>query len=193
MRLDVTDQVSVDAFVEQLDECAVVVNNAGGALGVDRVEAASLENYERMYQTNVLGLVRVTRALLPHLERSGDGHVVTIGSIAGFETYPGGGGYTAAKHAARALTKTLRLEMLGRPVRVTEIDPGLVDTEFSLVRLGDEGRARAVYAGMTPLVAADIADCVCWALTRPAHVNIDEIVVRPRDQATATQVHRSSS
>jgi NADP-dependent 3-hydroxy acid dehydrogenase YdfG len=190
MPLYVTDQDSVDAFAAGLDECAVLVNNAGGALGVDRVEAADLERYTRMYETNVLGLVRVIRALLPMLEASGDGHVVNVGSIAGFETYPGGGGYTAAKHAVRALTRTLRVELVGRPIRITEVAPGLVETEFSLVRLGDAERAAAVYAGMTPLTAADVADCVAWAVTRPAHVNIDEIVIRPRDQATATLVHR---
>jgi NADP-dependent 3-hydroxy acid dehydrogenase YdfG len=178
--------------VAQLDECAILVNNAGGALGVDRVADADLDSYARMYESNVLGLVRVTRALLPRLLASGDGHIVNIGSVAGFETYPGGGGYTAAKHAVRALTRTLRLELLGSPVRITEVAPGLVDTEFSLVRLGDPERARAVYRGLTPLVAADVADCVVWAVTRPSHVNIDEIVVRPRDQATATTVHRRS-
>jgi NADP-dependent 3-hydroxy acid dehydrogenase YdfG len=190
--LDVTSQESVDAFAAQLDECAILVNNAGGALGVDRVAEADLSNYARMYESNVLGLVRVTRALLPKLLASGDGHLVNVGSVAGFETYPGGGGYTAAKHAVRALTHTLRLELLGSPIRVTEVSPGLVDTEFSLVRLGDPERAQAVYRGMTPLVAADVADCIVWSVTRPSHVNIDEIVVRPRDQATATTVHRRS-
>jgi NADP-dependent 3-hydroxy acid dehydrogenase YdfG len=135
--------------------------------------------------------MRLTRALLPALKASGDGHVVNIGSIAGFETYVGGGGYTAAKHAVRALTRTLRVELLGQPVRVTEIAPGLVETEFSRVRFaGDEERAKSVYRGLDPLTAADIADCVVWATTRPSHVNIDEIVVRPRDQATATMVNR---
>lgn len=190
--LDVTSQESVDAFTALVDECAILVNNAGGALGVDRVAEADLDNYARMYESNVLGLVRMTRALLPKLRDSGDGHVVNVGSVAGFETYPGGGGYTAAKHAVRALTHTLRLELLGHPIRVTEVDPGLVETEFSLVRLGDAERARAVYRGMTPLVAADVADCIVWAVTRPSHVNIDEIVIRPRDQATATTVHRRS-
>ena len=188
--LDVTDAGSVEAFVESAGDCAVLVNNAGGALGVDPVEAPDEGRYLRMYETNVLGLVRVTRALLPRIVASGDGHVVNVGSIAAFETYPGGGGYTAAKHAVRALTRTLRLELLGRPVRVTEIDPGLVETEFSLVRLGDAERASAVYAGMTPLTGADVADCIVWAVTRPPHVDIDEIVVRPRDQATARDVAR---
>ena len=136
----------------------------------------------------------MTRALLPALMASGDGHVINIGSIAGFETYLGGAGYTAAKHAVRALTRTLRLELLGEPVRVTEIAPGLAETEFSLVRFGgDEERAKSVYRGLEPLTAEDVADCVVWAATRPSHVNIDEIVVRPRDQATATMVHRRES
>jgi NADP-dependent 3-hydroxy acid dehydrogenase YdfG len=191
--LDVTDQDSVDAFVAGLDVCAVLVNNAGGALGVDHLETADDGRYLRMYESNVLGLVRMTRALVPLIIESGDGHVVNVGSIAAFETYPGGAGYTAAKHAVRAVTRTLRLELLGRPVRVTEIDPGMVETEFSSVRLGDEEKARAVYAGMTPLTGSDIAECIVWALTRPAHVDIDEIVVRPRDQATARDVHRTPS
>src|SRR5258708_27854921 len=134
--------------------------------------------------------MRMTRALLPRLRQSGDGHIVVVGSIAGFEVYPGGGGYTAAKHAERALTRTLRLELLGEPIRVTEVDPGLVETEFSLVRLGDAQRARGVYAGMQPLISEDIAGCILWAVTRPPHVHIHEIVVRPRDRATAPAAHR---
>jgi NADP-dependent 3-hydroxy acid dehydrogenase YdfG len=145
-----------------------------------------------MWETNVMGLVRMTQALLPKLEASGNGHIVNLGSIASFETYPGGGGYTASKHAVRALTRTLRLELLGKPVRVSEILPGLVDTEFSTVRFdGDKERADKTYAGMTPLTAEDIADCIAWVITRPPHVNIDELVVRPLAQATATQIARS--
>lgn len=190
MRLDVTDPGSVAAFAAELDACAILVNNAGGAKGFAPVAAADDEEWRWMYEANVLGLVRMTRALLPLLERSGDGHVVNVGSIAGFEVYRNGGGYTAAKHAVRAVTRTLRLELLGHPVRVTEVMPGMVDTEFSLVRLGDAERARGIYAGMTPLHADDVADCIAWAVTRPSHVNVDEIVVRPRDQATATEVSR---
>lgn len=191
VQLDVTDPASVEAFVTAVPEVHLLVNNAGGALGLDRLEDASEEHWRTMWDTNVMGLVRMTRALVPSLVASGDGHVVNVGSIAGFETYRGGGGYTAAKHAVRAITQTLRLELLGRPVRVTEVAPGLVETEFSLVRFqGDAERARAVYAGMTPLSADDVADCIVWAATRPPHVNIDEIVVRPRDQATATEVAR---
>ncbi|MFN2452404.1 MAG: SDR family NAD(P)-dependent oxidoreductase [Candidatus Dormibacteria bacterium] len=188
--LDVTSQTSVDALVAKVERCDVLVNNAGGALGVDPVEHADLDRYAAMWETNVMGLLRMTIALLPRLEASGNGHVVNVGSIAGFETYPGGGGYTAAKHAVRALTRTLRVELLGRPVRVTEVAPGMVNTEFSMVRLGEPAKAEAVYAGMTPLVAADIAEVIAFAVTRPDHVDIDEIVIRPRDQATARDVHR---
>jgi len=190
VRLDVTDQQSVDAMVAGLDECDILVNNAGGAFGFAPAAQTVDEDWRRMYETNVLGTLRMTRALLPLLERSGGGHIVNVTSIAGFEVYPGGAGYSAAKWAQRALTRTLRLELLGKPVRVTEIAPGMVETEFSLVRFGDAELARAVYAGMTPLTAEDVAECIAWALTRPAHVNIDEIVVRPSDQATATVVHR---
>jgi NADP-dependent 3-hydroxy acid dehydrogenase YdfG len=192
LALDVTDAQSVASFVQQLPPVLhLLVNNAGGALGLDRIEDAGDDTWRTMWETNVLGTLRMTRALLPALRESGDGHIVNIGSIAGFETYAGGAGYTGAKHAERALTRTLRLELLGQPVRVTEIAPGLVETEFSLVRFGgDAERADAVYRGLQPLVADDIADCVVWAATRPSHVNIDEIVVRPRDQATATAVFR---
>lgn len=194
--LDVTDTGSVARFAAAASELApqglsLLVNNAGGALGLDPVETARDDHWQWMYEANVLGTLRMTRALLPSLIAGGGGHVVNIGSIAGFETYPGGGGYTAAKHALRALTRTLRLELLGKPIRVTEISPGLVQTEFSRVRFaGDRDRAAAVYDGMTPLTAGDIADCVAWAATRPRHVNIDEMVVRPLDQAAATLVHR---
>jgi NADP-dependent 3-hydroxy acid dehydrogenase YdfG len=144
-----------------------------------------------MWEANVLGVMRVTRALLPALRASGDGHVINLGSTAGFETYVGGAGYTGSKHALKALTRTLRQELVGEPIRVTEVAPGMVETEFSLVRFfGDEERAKSVYRGMQPLTAEDIADCIAWVATRPSHVNIDEIVVRPRDQATSTMVHR---
>lgn len=191
--LDVTDPDSVAAFVEPIAKLDLLVNNAGGALGVDRIEAASDERWRTMWEVNFLGLARMTRSLLPALLASGEGHVVNIGSIAGFEIYPGGAGYTCAKHAVRALTKTLRVELVGKPIRVTEICPGLVETEFSMVRFDqDAEKAAAVYKGMTPLTSEDVADCIAWAATRPPHVNIDEVVVRPRDQATATVVHRES-
>jgi NADP-dependent 3-hydroxy acid dehydrogenase YdfG len=190
--LDVTDAASVEAFAGQVPgEVHLLVNNAGGALGMERIEDAVDDKWRWMWEANVLGTLRVTRALLPRLRASGDGHVVNVGSIAGFETYPGGAGYTGAKHAERALTRTLRLELLSEPIRVTDVAPGLVETEFSLVRFaGDAERAKAVYRGMEPLTAEDVADCIVWAATRPSRVNVDEIVVRPRDQASATLVHR---
>jgi NADP-dependent 3-hydroxy acid dehydrogenase YdfG len=197
--LDVTDPSSVERFVAAVREgpagaqgLNLLVNNAGGALGLDRLEDSKDESWETMFATNVLGVVRMTRGLLPALVASGAGHIVNVGSTAGRETYAGGSGYTAAKHGLRALTLTLRTELLGRPVRVTEVAPGLVgETEFSLVRFaGDADRARAVYKGVTPLTPEDVADCIVWAATRPAHVNIDEIVLRPLDQANASNLHR---
>lgn len=194
-RLDVTDADSIEAFVAACPaRVEVLVNNAGGALGLDSIEAGSDDDWIRMWQTNVLGSARLTRALLPAMRRASAAHVVMLGSIAGFETYAGGGGYTSAKHAQRAVTRTLRLELLGEPIRVTEIAPGMVETEFSVVRFrGDRERADSVYEGMTPLTAEDIARCVLFAVSQPTHVNIDEIVVRPVAQATATAVHRDSS
>jgi NADP-dependent 3-hydroxy acid dehydrogenase YdfG len=191
IRLDVADPASVERFCTAVPECRVLVNAAGGAIGRDRLEDASDEDWRSMYESNVMGSMRMTRTLLPALEASGDGHVVMVGSIAGYEPYVGGGGYNAAKFAVRAMTKVLRLELLGRPIRVTEIDPGLVHTEFSLVRFGgDERQAASVYEGMTPLRPEDIADCIAFALTRPSHVNIDTLVVLARDQSGATTVHR---
>jgi NADP-dependent 3-hydroxy acid dehydrogenase YdfG len=191
MELDVTDTASVEAFCGRTATCEVLVNNAGGALGLEPVAEADEDKWRWMYEANVLGVMRITRALLPKLVASGNGHVVVIGSIAGLEVYDGGGGYTAAKHAVRAVTQTLRLELNGQPVRVTEVDPGLVETEFSLVRFGgDREAAKRPYAGMTPLTADDVADCVTWAVTRPPHVNIDQIVVKPTAQATAQRVAR---
>lgn len=189
--LDVTDPESVAAFAAQVEECDVLVNNAGGALGLDPLADADEEKWRAMYESNVLGTMRMTRELLPRLIASGDGHVVTVTSIAAFEAYRGGAGYLAAKHAQRAMLRALRLELLGEPVRVTEVAPGMVETEFSLVRFdGDEEAAGRVYGGMEPLRAEDVAECIRWATSQPSHVNVDEIVVRPRDQATATEVHR---
>ncbi len=191
LALDVADAASVEAFVAQVPRLDLLVNNAGMAFGLDPVGKASDDDWRIMWETNVLGVMRMTRGLLPALLASGAGHVINIGSVSGFETYVGGAGYTSTKHALRALTRTLRMELLGQPVRITEIDPGLVDSEFTRVRFhGDEERARSVYKGMQPLVGQDIAECVVWAATRPAHVNIDEMVVRPLDQATAQMVHR---
>jgi NADP-dependent 3-hydroxy acid dehydrogenase YdfG len=191
LTLDVADAASVAAFAAGVPRVHLLVNNAGGAQGLEPIAEARDDDWRTMWEVNVLGLMRMTRALLPALLASGDGQVVNLGSVAGFETYAGGAGYTSVKHAVRAISRTLRLELLGKPVRVTEIDPGMVETEFSQVRFrGDQEKASAVYRGMQPLTAADVADCVVWAATRPSHVNVDEIVVRPRDQATAHHVHR---
>ncbi|PWU50289.1 oxidoreductase [Micromonospora globispora] len=173
----------------------LLVNNAGGARGLDPVESGSTRDWQWMYDVNVLGTLRVTQALLPALEASGAGTIVIVSSTAGFIVYEGGGGYSAAKHAQTAMAGTLRLELCGRPIRVIEIDPGMVKTEeFGLVRFdGDADRAAAVYAGVAePLVAEDVADCIAWCATRPQHVNVDRLVVRPLAQAAQHKVHRTS-
>lgn len=188
---DVTEDDSVDALTAQLDRVDVLVNNAGGAKGLEPVSDADLDHWRWMWETNVLGTLRVTRALLPKLIDSGNGLIVTVTSIAAFETYDGGSGYTAAKHAQGALHRTLRGELLGKPVRLTEIAPGAVETEFSLVRFGgDKERADNVYKGITPLVAEDIAEVIGFVASRPSHVNLDQIVVRPRDQAPNGRFNR---
>jgi NADP-dependent 3-hydroxy acid dehydrogenase YdfG len=171
----------------------LLVNNAGGAIGAETVEEADLSDWQWMFEVNVLGTVRVTKALLPLLSESGRATIVVISSTAGLIVYEGGGGYTAAKHAQTAVAETLRLELNGRPIRVVEIDPGMVKTdEFAIKRFeGDADKAAAVYKGVEfPLVADDIADCVAWTATRPHHVNIDRIVVRPLAQAAQHKVHR---
>ncbi|MEQ4300891.1 SDR family oxidoreductase [Plantactinospora sp. B6F1] len=194
---DVTSDESVAelaAAAGRLDgPVTVLVNIAGGARGLDPVESGRIADWQWMYDVNVLGTLRVTQALLPALDASGAGTVVVLSSTAGLIVYEGGGGYTAAKHAQTALAETLRLELCGRPVRVVEIDPGMVRTEeFGLVRFGgDAERAAAVYAGVAePLVADDVADCVAWCVTRPHHVNVDRLVVRPLAQAAQHKVHR---
>jgi NADP-dependent 3-hydroxy acid dehydrogenase YdfG len=193
--LDVTDDASVAALAAELPDVALLVNNAGGALGVDPVEKARIDDWQQMYDSNVLGVLRMTQALLPALEAGTGGHVVVTGSIAGHLVYEGGGGYTAAKHAAAAVVETLRLELNGRPVRVTEIAPGMVRTEeFSLVRLGgDREAADRVYAGVdAPLTAEDVADAIAWTATRPPHVNVDLLVLKPLAQAAPHKVHRTT-
>jgi 3-hydroxy acid dehydrogenase / malonic semialdehyde reductase len=195
--LDVTKLESIDAFVAEVQKkfgrIDVLINNAGLARGLTPVADASDQDWIEMWETNVLGLMRVTRACLPMLRKAKHGHIVNLGSIAGFETYVGGAGYTASKHAVHAISRTLRLELNGEPIRVTEVMPGMVETEFSVVRFhGDRQAAKNVYEGVRPLVAADIADCIVYAVTRPPHVDIDEIVVRPIAQATAWKVARKT-
>ncbi|MBM9504916.1 SDR family NAD(P)-dependent oxidoreductase [Actinacidiphila acididurans] len=191
--LDVTDRAAVDAFAESLDRCDVLVNNAGGAIGTDPVATADPAEWRSMFEVNVLGVLNVTQALLPALTASGDGTVVIVSSTAGLATYEGGGGYVAAKHGAHVIAETLRLELSGRPVRIIEVAPGMVRTdEFSLNRFhGDSDRAAAVYSGVAePLTAEDVADTITWAVTRPSHVNVDLLVLRPRAQASNYKVHR---
>ncbi|MCO1598878.1 SDR family oxidoreductase [Micromonospora sp. RHAY321] len=196
---DVTSDESVAGLAEAAAQApgpvTLLVNNAGGARGLEPVESGSVADWQWMYDVNVLGTLRVTQALLPALEASGAGTIVVVSSTAGHTVYEGGGGYTAAKHAQTAIAGTLRLELCGRPLRVIEIDPGMVKTdEFGLVRFGgDAQRAAAVYAGVPdPLVAEDVADCIAWCATRPEHVNVDRLVVRPRAQAAQHKVHRVS-
>ena len=193
--LDVTDAASVAAAAAQLGACDVLVNNAGGALGAERVEDGKVEDWRAMYESNVIGVLQVTQALLPALRRSPvGGSIVVVSSIAGLLVYEGGAGYTAAKHGATALVETLRLELNGEPIRVIEIDPGMVATEgFSRTRFhGDQTKADAVYAGVDrPLVAADVAECIAFCLRLPQHVNVDRLVVKPVAQAAPTKLHRA--
>ncbi len=196
MALDVTDPASVAAFAgmvgDRFGKADVLVNNAGLASGLEPVADGEEQDWARMLDVNVLGLLRVTRAFLPLLRAAPHAHVVNLGSIAGFEVYPGGVGYTASKHAVRAITDTLRLELNGEPIRITEIAPGMVETDFSVIRFhGDRERAAQVYRGVEPLTADDVADCIAFAVTRPPHVDIDMLVIRPVAQAAAYLVARS--
>ncbi|WP_067700828.1 SDR family NAD(P)-dependent oxidoreductase [Nocardia jejuensis] len=191
--LDVTDEDSVRTFTDAIESCEVLVNNAGGAKGLATVAEADLDDWRWMWETNVLGTLRLTKALLPKLIASGDGLIVTITSVAAFHAYDNGSGYTTAKHAQAVLHRTLRGELLGRPVRLTEIAPGAVETEFSLVRFdGDAERASKVYDGIDPLVAKDIAEIIGFVASRPPHVNLDTIIVKPRDQADPGRFARRS-
>jgi len=192
-QLDVTDRSAVDALAASVQRCDVLVANAGGAIGADTVAGSSADDWLAMYQVNVLGTLNATQALLPKLIATGAGTIVLMGSTAGLISYEGGGGYVAAKHGTHAVAETLRLELCGQPVRVIEIAPGMVKTaEFALNRFrGDADSAAAVYAGVKePLTDADVADAVVWAVTRPAHVNVDLMVLRPLAQAAQHKVHR---
>ena len=189
--LDVTSRESIDAFCKAAGTPGILLNNAGGALGRDPLEKVRDEDLTRMLDANVTGLVRVTRALLPGMIAAKRGHVINLGSYAAHGVYEGGAVYCAAKHAVRAITQVLRLELSGTNIRVSEIDPGLVETEFSLVRFGDEAKAKKVYEGFQPLVAADVAEAIAWVATRPAHVNVSEMVLTPVAQASLHKIHRS--
>lgn len=196
--LDVRDPDSIAAFAAEIERrfgrVDVLVNNAGLALGREPLAETLDEDWVRMYETNVLGVARLTRALMPLLRRAPHAHIVNVGSVAGFDVYAGGAGYTSTKHALRAITNTLRLELNGEPIRVTEVAPGMTRTEFSTTRYrGDEQRAAQTYEGLDPLEAGDVAACIAFAIARPPHVNIDYLVVRPLAQAASHQVARRSS
>jgi 3-hydroxy acid dehydrogenase/malonic semialdehyde reductase len=193
--LDVRDQAEVERTVAGLPvewrAVDVLVNNAGLSRGLDKLPQGLVDDWEEMIDTNVKGLLYVTRAVLPGMVERGRGHIINVGSIAGHEVYPAGNVYCATKFAVRALSKGLRLDLNGTPIRVSEIDPGMVETEFSQVRFhGDKDRAAKVYQGLAPLTGNDIAQAAVWCATRPPHVNISEIVVMPTAQASATLVHR---
>lgn len=195
VELDVRDRSAVEerlgALPDDFGEIDILVNNAGLSRGLDKLPAGNIDDWEEMIDTNVKGLLYVTRVVVPGMVKRGRGHIVNIGSIAGRQTYPNGNVYCGSKAAVRAISEGLKLDLTGTPVRVTEIEPGLVNTEFSAVRFhGDQQRADKVYDGMTPLSGADIADIVLFAVTRPAHVNIAELLVIPTDQSSATLVHR---
>ena len=193
--LDVRDPAAVERAVAALspewETVDVLVNNAGLSRGLDKLYEGKIADWEEMIDTNVKGLLYVSRAVIPGMVRRGRGHIINIGSIAGREIYPNGNVYCATKAAVNALSKGLRLDLLGSPVRVSQVDPGMVETEFSLIRFhGDGERAAKVYQGLTPLTPDDIADAVLFCATRPPHVNISELVVYPTAQASATMVYR---
>jgi NADP-dependent 3-hydroxy acid dehydrogenase YdfG len=188
--LDVRSKESIDDFCKSSGTPEILLNNAGLALGRAPIEKVREEDLLGMIETNVIGLLRMTRAFLPRMTAARKGHIINLGSYAAHGVYEGGGVYAASKAAVRVLSQTLRLELSGTGIRVTEIDPGLAETEFSLVRFGDAEKAKAVYQGLQPLTAEDVADAIVWAVTRPAHVNISEIVLTPTAQASLTKVHR---
>lgn len=199
LAFDVRDRAAVERAVASLagtewEAVGILVNNAGLAAGLAPIQEGSFDHWDRMLETNVHGLLSMTRLVLPGMIARGRGHVVNVGSVAGHEVYPNGNVYCATKYAVHALNRAMRLDTLGRGIRVTSVDPGLLETEFSLVRFdGDAERARKVYEGTSPLRAEDVADAIVWAVTRPPHVNVEEILLMPTDQAAATHVHRRTS
>lgn len=195
LALDVTDRAGVTAAIQSLPEhwaaIDILVNNAGLGRGLDKLQAGKPSDWDEMIDTNVKGLLNVTHAVLPGMLARGHGHIINVGSIAGQEVYPAGNVYCATKHAVDALTKGLRLDLVDTPLRVSTVDPGLVETEFSMVRFrGDSARAGTVYQGYTPLRPADIADAIVWVATRPPHVQIAQIVIFPTAQASAMVTHK---
>jgi 3-hydroxy acid dehydrogenase / malonic semialdehyde reductase len=188
---DVRDRAATAAALADVPPPDVLVLNAGLASGLGPLHEGDQDDWDRMLQTNVAGLLHTARALLPGMVARGAGHVIAIGSVAGHETYPGGAVYCASKAAVRALVQGMRLDLLGTGLRVSSVDPGLVETEFSVVRFhGDADRASQVYEGMRPLTAEDVAEAVVWIADRPAHVQVAEVLLLPTDQASATRVHR---
>lgn len=193
--LDVCSDESITIFVQKMmdyfkQNLDILVNNAGLALGFEHIKDGNFEDWKTMFDTNVLGVLNITKKILPYMLTRNIGHVVFIGSIAGHQVYEHGAVYCASKHALKAIAKTLRLELNGTNIKVSTIDPGMVETEFSIVRLRNPHKAKKVYEGMNPLVAQDVAECVDFVVTRPAHVNIDEILVMPLDQASVYRLHR---
>ena len=194
--LDITQKSEINDFAtgeaDLLQKVSILVNNAGLAKGTEKVQDAQISDWDQMIDTNVKGLLYLTRVMLPHMIKNRSGHIVNIGSVAGRTVYPGGAVYCASKFAVRAISEGLRMDLAGTNIRVTNIEPGMVNTEFSTVRLGDVVKADQVYEGMTPLSASDIAETILWCLQRPAHVNIQELVIYPTDQAAVGQVVRRS-
>lgn len=195
--LDVSDRSAVQSAIETLpapwSEVDILINNAGLSRGLDKVHQASIQDWEEMIDTNIKGLLYMTRVLVPGMVNRGRGHVINLGSIAGHQTYPGGSVYCATKAAVKSISEGLKLDLLGTPVRVTSVDPGMVETDFSKVRFrGDSERANRVYQGVTPLTPADVADVIFFCATRPPHVNINDVILMPVDQASATLVNRQT-
>jgi 3-hydroxy acid dehydrogenase/malonic semialdehyde reductase len=192
--MDITKKAEIDDFAQSegptLAKVRVLVNNAGLAKGTDKLQDGRVADWDEMFDTNVKGLLYLTRAVLPYMVKNKNGHIVNLGSVAGHTVYPGGAVYCASKFAVRALSEGLRMDLAGSNVRVTNVEPGMVNTEFSLVRLGEKEKADKVYEGMTPLSAQDIAETILWCLQRPGHVNVQEIVIYPTDQAAVGQVVR---
>jgi 3-hydroxy acid dehydrogenase/malonic semialdehyde reductase len=197
LSFDISDYQACEAKMTEIknlmSKIEILVNNAGLALGVDKIQDGKISDWEEMIDTNIKGLLYMTRLVLPHMLEKNSGHIVNIGSVAGRWTYPGGAVYSATKFAVRAISESIRMDTLGKKVRVTNIEPGMAETDFSLVRLGDQAKAKKVYEGMSPLTPDDIAETVSWCVKRPKHVNIAELVIYPTDQVGvgAAYLHRN--